>query len=459
MQGKFFANNNRYISGELKTDIEDMAGFANWISPTVTAVVPFSATSLKIARLEVSNNIEKGLVFSAGDIKFRLDDIDMSGNLKFLQKKSAKPYIEASLALQNMLDIPALITKLSKASKVEANDNKEESKDGGNVSKSDADTVWSDEKIDLSILHSLNGKFAFKYNGLIYKELQAQSGKAEVTLNGGKLLFNMPAVGVNSGLMQAKFLLNENKEKTAINFSILADKMPIKPILKSFADINVLSGSGKVEITARSSGWTQKSIIENLSGKGVIALKDGMVEGIDLVNIAQLLQKKLAKFNLGDKGTKFANLNASFTVNNGILNNKDMRLVGPLIDASGAGNIDLARRLIDYRVKPMLVVKKQSVSAGSGAMTSTKKIGIVVPVDIKGNWDNIQIKPDYASVINNALQDPSKIKETGKAIEKDVREKLKGLKDIKNIKKKVKENPVEILNDIEGAKDLLNGLF
>jgi len=70
--------------------------------------------------------------------------------------------------------------------------------------------------------------------------------------------------------------------------------------------------------------------------------------------------------------------------------------------------------------------------------------GIRVPVDIKGHFDNIKIKPDYGSLIQDAINNPDAIKGTLKGAKEQ-------LKDVKGSLKELKKDPAKALNALFGG--------
>jgi AsmA protein len=138
------------------------------------------------------------------------------------------------------------------------------------------------------------------------------------------------------------------------------------------------------------------------------------LEGIDLVNIAKLVQKRMTDLNVGEGKTDFVELGGTFVIKNGVATNSDLKMKGPLLQASGSGSIDLPKKYIQYRVIPVLTAS----SAVEGAS------GISVPVDIKGPFSAIKVKPDFASVVQGIVENP----EDAKKVLKNVKEQVKALK-------------------------------
>ena len=82
----------------------------------------------------------------------------------------------------------------------------------------------------------------------------------------------------------------------------------------------------------------------------------------------------------------------------------------PLLRLTGRGTVNLARRRVNYRIKPKLVASTSGQDSRAGAP------GISVPVIVSGPWDNISYKPDLAGAIGGIAKDPIKALESLKGL-------------------------------------------
>src|SRR3546814_2753981 len=81
--------------------------------------------------------------------------------------------------------------------------------------------------------------------------------------------------------------------------------------------------------------------------------------------------------------TDFAELSGTFTIDKGIVSNKDLSLVAPLVRMTGEGQIPLPPRTVDYVVKPKLV----GTIEGQGGASDLS--GVTVPIKVSGPWSDI----------------------------------------------------------------------
>ena len=140
---------------------------------------------------------------------------------------------------------------------------------------------------------------------------------------------------------------------------------------------------------------------KRLNGKGSVTFRDGAIKGINLGAMSRNVASAFLDAQAGRaQQTDFAELGGTFTITNGILRNRDLALLSPLLRVTGAGTVSLPPRTIDYRLEPKLVADLQ----GQGGSQQTA--GIAVPVRLHGPWSNIAYEPDLAGVLQNQLRNP-----------------------------------------------------
>ncbi len=143
-------------------------------------------------------------------------------------------------------------------------------------------------------------------------------------------------------------------------------------------------------------------MVETLNGNGNISFTNGAIHGI---NIAQMLRKAqtLGMGSAGEQKTDFAELSGSFTIANGILDNRDLKLLAPVLRVTGKGRVPMPPRTIDYEVEAKLVASLQG-QGGSDALA-----GLPIPITVKGSWDDPSIATDWRSVFALASAIPGRI--------------------------------------------------
>jgi hypothetical protein len=137
-------------------------------------------------------------------------------------------------------------------------------------------------------------------------------------------------------------------------------------------------------------GGNQLQVVSTLMGDGRIRFLDGAINGI---NLAETL-RSAGSLGLGDTGgpqkTDFAELGGSFVITNGVIDNRDLRMLAPLVRLAGAGVVPMPPRTVDYGLDAKLVATTEG-QGGKAAMT-----GAPIPIRITGSWDNPSYNVDWA---------------------------------------------------------------
>ena len=197
-----------------------------------------------------------------------------------------------------------------------------------------------------------------------------------------------------------------------------------RPFLAAVADFERLEGTARAELALTTRGRSQRELVQNLNGDGKITFADGAIVGVNLAAMVRNAANAFLNPEAGEtRKTDFAELGGTFKFNQGVLTNDDMRLQAPALRVGGRGRVDLPARTIDYRIEPRAVGSLESQGG------QQQVAGILVPVIVRGPWDDPSITPDLTGLIERALKNPEVIQkqleqlgDQGKVIEKALKE-------------------------------------
>jgi AsmA protein len=140
-----------------------------------------------------------------------------------------------------------------------------------------------------------------------------------------------------------------------------------------------------------------------LNGSGDFAFADGAIRGVNLAQAIRGIESALTNRRLPEgfgeqEETDFSSLDGSFNVSNGIASNSDLVMLSPLIRVDGAGTVNLGAQTLDYRLRPRAVASIE----GQGGDRDLR--GIVVPILIRGSFNNPNVGIDWDAVGRALLQ-------------------------------------------------------
>ena len=261
---------------------------------------------------------------------------------------------------------------------------------------------WSEDPIDVSALRQADGQVKVKIGRVRYGELDIENGAATLTLTKGVLKAVVEKLQMAGGVIDLGATVDGSQKALAIDYRVNVTGVQARPVLKTFAGSDRLSGTVDFQTAGRAKGANQKQLVETLNGQGRFEFRNGAIHGI---NIASALRKAktLGFGESGEQKTDFAELSGSFTIRNGVLENRDLKMLAPLVRLTGSGLVPMPPRAVDYRAVAKLVASLKG-QGGEDALA-----GLSIPVTVRGSWDKPEIGVDWKSVFTEAALDPKRL--------------------------------------------------
>ncbi|HYD19384.1 MAG TPA: AsmA family protein [Patescibacteria group bacterium] len=392
-----------FLKGKLDADITSLSKLSAWLSGGEQQDMPFtqvkfsSAAELSAAALKLSG------------AKLALDEVAAEGDVA-LALAGAKPAFTARARL-NKLDLD----RFTGAAKDEPGNTNGDAKAQPAAKQQD----WDATPLDFSGLKAVNADLVLSTAGFSLRGADVGPSTLTVQLRDGNLRFKSTEATLFGGRFLSDISVSAAQKTPTATIRFGMTDVEAKPVLTTFADFDKLSGKMDAVVDVTTAGNSEKALIGNLTGNGSFNFKNGSLKGIDLVSIMSSVQKRLGEMGVGQGKTDFVDMGGTFTVANGVARNDDLKMRGPLVQATGSGTLDLPRKYINYRALPVLTA--------SSAMEGAK--GLTVPVDIKGPFSNIKVKPDYAGAITKILENPDDIKAAVKHVRENSKDIIKGFKE------------------------------
>jgi hypothetical protein len=237
--------------------------------------------------------------------------------------------------------------------------------------------------------------------------------------------------------------LDFNKETPHLLIEQLAPNLDINNVLKAFGQPDKLTGKGSLKTQLMTSGNTLDALLNNLSGKSEIALSDGEFRGINLEYLLKHLQTTIKSMissikakSFSDFGnhvqdeltqwreqssnstgfvTPFETLKASVTLEDRLITNPDLLILGQQYQVQGYGTINLNNDTLRYQLLANLLTNKEDKNDFTKFFKNTP-----LHINIIGPVNNPVVKPDLEKYIQSALKYQRETYEemAGKALKK-----------------------------------------
>lgn len=256
--------------------------------------------------------------------------------------------------------------------------------DEGNASSTGASVPvdgWSKDAIDASALALANGSIRLTVEAIKTSTLDLGPSDLTLELERSRGVLKLSPVSVFGGTVTGQLVAN-NRNGLSVGGNLQMNRIEAQEALVNLADIDRLSGKLNGTLEFLGVGQSEDAIMRSLSGQGGLQMGRGVISGLDLDG--------LMGTGSGSGGTTvFNSLTASFTMQGGNLDNRDLLLQLDNYRADGAGRVGLGTRDIDYLFTPV------ALRANAGQ-------GLAVPVRVVGPWADPAIKPDLSQVIEAA---------------------------------------------------------
>lgn len=251
---------------------------------------------------------------------------------------------------------------------------------------------WSEDQIRLTALGATDADVKLTIGGVLYKDIKAGASRIAIALTDSVLKATIEEAALYGGRGHGFIVLDGRSPDIAhVGINLGLDNITMRPLLQDVAKLDWIEGNGNATIAVAGSGAHQRAVIESLAGKADLKVTNGAVRGIDIDRMTEKLadgQFKNLKGEPGDK-TSFSGLTATWQIKDGVAANNDLKLSSQYVQVTGAGNIVLPDRSLDYTVRPKL--------AGQEATGA----GVEVPVRVSGSWE----KPQYKADVGGAVED------------------------------------------------------
>lgn len=287
---------------------------------------------------------------------------------------------------------------------------------GGGQSTGGSNTAQTaDTPIDLAMLRTIDAEISLNAGKIGYGKVVAGPVQAKLSIKNGVARLTLPNAGFYNGVVRANVVADGSKQLPGIDLDMKMEGVDALPLFKDAAEFTRVEGKLNAAVATRGTGRSTKQLTASLSGNANVLFTDGALRGIDVAKIVNNLQSIFIsgyKANSSDR-TEFSELSVSLNIENGVAKTDDVKLLGPLVRMTGAGQIDLNQQTIDMRLNPKLV----GTLDGQGGEFDVAGVGM--PVVVQGPLSGPRIYPDLANLLANpdaALQNLSNLKGSIKAL-------------------------------------------
>ena len=239
-----------------------------------------------------------------------------------------------------------------------------------------------------------------KIGQLVVSKAKIEDMLVHVIAKNGIINLNPLKLNMYQGKVSGIGKLNVQQDTPRMNMDLDVADIQAGPLLKDVLEKDILEGVANADVNLSMSGDQPALIKKTLNGSGQVRFNDGAIIGIDL---AGMIRNVKAAFGLAQKAsqrprTDFAELNAPFSIKQGLVHTPQTSLKSPLIRVIAAGDANLVNETLDFRVEPKVV----ATIKGQG--DAEQRSGLMVPVLVSGTFSDPKFTPDLAGIAKKQLE-------------------------------------------------------
>lgn len=221
--------------------------------------------------------------------------------------------------------------------------------------------------------------------------LTASEVKTPLEASGGVARIGPASGRFYGGQYRGTFDIDARGPEPVVQVDQRLTGIDVGALLKDMQLLGGVSGKGElVTFKARMRG----SSLRSLAGSAGISIRDGQLEGANLLKLIEQARAMAAEMRGGSApaqpasgdATPFATLTATATIAGGIARNTDLVLASSTLNATGSGTADLERAMLDY------LLRARSPQAGD----------VTIPIAVTGPFSTPSYRIEAGTMIRDA---------------------------------------------------------
>ena len=182
----------------------------------------------------------------------------------------------------------------------------------------------------------------------------AELSQVQMTLSGDKGIIQLAPMTsrLYGGSMKLEASLDVSGDLPRIHLRPSINQVQLAPLLQGIIGRQEMTGVAHIQADIQSSGLSREDLLNNITGTLQVDIRNGAIQAVTIMPVIRrtmALHKKEAAPPLELHGaTGFVRLTGTGVFEDGILYNDDLMAESESMQMTGAGEIDLARRQIDF---------------------------------------------------------------------------------------------------------------
>ena len=165
-----------------------------------------------------------------------------------------------------------------------------------------------------------------------------------------------------------------------------------------------IRGRSNISYDLNTRGAEIDDLKAQLGGEASFEFKDGAVVGINIGRLLRQTRALVESRTLAaepEEVTDFTSLTGSAQIEEGLISNRDLSLMSPLLRVSGKGSAHLVSEEVDYLLTATVV----GTDEGQEGAELEALRGISVPIRVRGTFDDLTFRPSLGDAAQQKLKE------------------------------------------------------
>ena len=253
------------------------------------------------------------------------------------------------------------------------------------------------------------------------KSVEAKDVKLVGSFNEGQAVLESMSLTIFGGRLTSRARVALGTDAPTFDGALSMQGIQLAPLVDALSDTVRVSGTATSELVVKGRGFSQPQLASALTGAGAMAVKDGRVEGVNVLQEAVRLLQAAGVTMDPANATVFSSLTGTFAIRSGIVAVERLALQSQDVQGTANGTIGFDHAMnLKATLNLSEAISKQILRAAPAVRLATAGDRIAVPMIVTGTIES----PSYAldtKAVAGAIQE--RVKEEVRDVVSDV---LKG---------------------------------
>jgi AsmA protein len=285
--------------------------------------------------------------------------------------------------------------------------------------------------IPVDAIRSLNARGQLVVGEAVFAGIKFSKLRLGLNAKDGNVRLNPSEAAFYGGQYSGDVSIDASGEVPRLSLDEHIAGINFAPFFKDFFETTRVAGVGTANIKVTATGKNTDDLLRALNGAVDFNVKDGSLEGTDLLyeirRARAVIRQQAVPARPTPIRTPFSALTGTAAIRDGVMSNQDLNVATEFMRITGAGNIDLVKDSVDYKLNALVL---RLPKEGADAAQTQELVDAKIPMTVTGSLSDPKVRPDIGNLVKEQLKQEynekykEKVDEKKEKVEKKLRDKL-----------------------------------